>query len=76
MDNAKKPADELDRIFPLDQFGRGISWTKQGSSDGLEDRMHSLVDDMFKHSKPKAGIFYFEQLPDGGYELKTYRSND
>ncbi len=67
---------QLDLLFPMNQFGRSVRWTAQGDSDGLEATLESVVKDELYGHRPRAGLFYFERLPDGGYEIKAYTSSE
>ncbi|MFA6554745.1 MAG: hypothetical protein WCS89_04565 [Candidatus Paceibacterota bacterium] len=65
----------FDQQFPLYKFDRRVKWTKAGSSEGLKESIIELAQECLR-GDPKIGVIKFEKIPDGGYEITSFRSRE
>lgn len=65
----------FDILFPSGKFAKSTQWTGQGSTEGLNKIAGNTLTEMLDR-KPKTGVILVKKLPDGGYEIKGYQSND
>ena len=75
LEGTPRPKEEQDfnSQFPMDQFDKGTQWTKQGSPEGLRDKVMEAMESCLRGTPQKATI-QFERLPDGGYEIRYART--
>ncbi len=67
------PESNFDSQFPGDKFISGTQWTKQGSSEGLKACVSEAIEQALV-GEPSLGVIKFEKLPDGGYQIKYFKS--
>jgi hypothetical protein len=68
-----QPQSEFDRKFPLEHFDRATQWT--APNEKPDERVLEYAHECLKGT-PKTGVITFEELPDGGYEIRYYRSRE
>ena len=72
----RKPFKEaFDSLFPMDKFDKSTRWTKQGSTEGMGDITQEFMAKLLK-GEPEIGVIKIQRLPDGGYEVRSYKSNE
>ena len=72
----EKPFEEaFEDLFPMDKFNRSIGYTKQGSTEGVEDITQEFIIKLLS-GELNIGVIKFQKLPDGGYQINSYNSNE
>lgn len=73
---AEKPFEEtFEELFPMDKFDKSTRWTKQGSTEGVGDITQEFMEKLLK-GEPEIGVIKVQKLPDGGYSVRSYKSNE
>jgi len=73
----EKPFEEaFDELFPWDKFDKSIRGTAQGSTEGLEDITQEVMSKLLSGRQPEIGVIKIQKLPDGGYEVRSYKSKE
>jgi hypothetical protein len=70
MESLDEITDDLRKKSVIAGYTIGYSWTKQGSSEGLEDKVIDGIREILR-GRPQFGLLYFRRLADGGYEIRT-----
>ncbi len=73
VENRQSIERGLDKLFSSGSTCKSTSWTKQGSSKGLVQKLVSQVENDLNCS-PENVVIHLKKLHDGGYEVTSYRS--